>query len=99
MKVAAAAEGEASGTVSGTEFEAAVGEFEKVAGLIAVEDVAGYEAAVLVAFVVVAQSRKALQVSPTAGLHIRTLTKKITAKVHKVGTSMKLTLLSPVTLL
>lgn len=86
MKVAAAAEDGASVTVSGTEFEAGLGEFEKVAGLIAVGDVAGYGAAVLVAFVVVAQSLKALQVSPTAGLHMRTLTTKITSKVHKVGT-------------
>lgn len=76
MKVAVAAGGGAS--VSGTELEAGLAEFERVAGQIVVEEVAGYEAAVLVAFV--AQSPKALQASPTAGLHMRTLTTQIIVK-------------------
>ena len=66
MKVAVAAEGGAS--VSGTELEAGLAEFERVAGQIVVEDVAGYGAAVLVALVD-AQSPKALQASPTAGFY------------------------------
>lgn len=76
MKVAVAAEGEAS--VSGIGLESGLAEFERVAGQIVVDDVAGYEAAVLVAVAFVAvQLPRALQVSPTAGLHMRTLTTQI----------------------